>query len=176
MAKYALVAPDNTIIEFRNYDSPPNAVTESTIKPRLMPVVLQDVVFDTISEVKVGPVYTVLATQVNETYTKRAKTQGEIDIMKEAKIRELQAETFRRADIVMPEQEQRLYACLGTDMVRTNGLYANWPAAAKTVHDALHTRWLNARAVFQIGYDKLQEIRALTTAAQIASYDVMVGW
>src|SRR5215204_42782 len=133
MAKYALVSPTDVILEFRWYDTPPDAVTSSATKPRLLPVVLADVVYDLVTETREGPVYTVQPLQVTETYTKRAKSQGEIDFMKAIKIAEVKNETFRRAEALMSEQEQRLYACLGVDLARTNGAYINWPPAGKTV-------------------------------------------
>lgn len=78
MTEYALVK-DGAILEYRNYA--PN-VDQSTLppnKPRMLPVIEDRPAYDQASEAVDGPDIIISATQVIKRWTKRAKTQGEID-------------------------------------------------------------------------------------------------
>jgi hypothetical protein len=74
--EYALVAPDNSIPIF-NSSVDPNVATKPGF--RWLPVITTDPPCDTATQIKTGPVITVLANSVTRVYTVRAKTQQELD-------------------------------------------------------------------------------------------------
>ena len=76
--QWALVK-DGVIIEYREY---PPANDQSSLapgKPRMLPVVEERAEYDQASEALDGPTVIVGATQVTRRWTKRAKTQSEIE-------------------------------------------------------------------------------------------------
>ena len=78
--QWALVK-DGVIIEYRDY---PPANDQSVLapgKPRMLPVVEERADYDPASEALDGPNIIIGATQVTKRWTKRAKTQSEIDAM-----------------------------------------------------------------------------------------------
>ncbi len=176
MAKYAVVSPANAIIEFRNYASPPNAVTQSATKPRLLPVVLSDVVFDPISEVREGPTYTVGASNVTEAYTKRAKTPAEIAAMIASKVARvhMMGDQKLNALTTMAQQIQALGVLVRLLYLHTDT--STWPVAQQNLVTALTGRLANIQNIRQTEDTKVSEVRALTTPAQIAAYDENAGW
>lgn len=174
MAKYALVNPANEIIEFRDYAEPPIAVTESATKPRLLPVILQDVTFDTITEVREGPTFTVSATQVTEAYTKRTKTPAEIEAMRAAKISIINFEADRHLILTMQQQIRSLTRLLNLLFRHTD--VTGWPQAQQDAVTTHLARLDTIDAVRAIEDIKVAEVNALTTPQQIAAYDAAAGW
>lgn len=176
MAKYAVVSPADAILEFRNYDSPPNAVTQSATKPRLLPVVLSDVVFDPVSEVRLGPTYTVGASQVTEAYTKRAKNATEIAAMRAAKVAlvHFTGDSKLNALTTMAQQIQALGVLVRLLYLHTDT--STWPIAQQNLVTALTGRLVNIQNIRQTEDTKVSEVQALTTPAQIDAYDVNMGW
>lgn len=80
MTEYALVK-DGAVIEYRG-DAPNVDQTKlAANKPRMLPVLEERPEYDPASEVIEGPDIVVGATQVTKRWTKRAKTQDEIDAM-----------------------------------------------------------------------------------------------
>lgn len=80
MTEYALVK-DGAILEYRDYA--PN-VDQSALppnKPRMLPVIEDRPAYDQASEALDGPDVVIGAAQVTKRWTKRAKTQAEIDAM-----------------------------------------------------------------------------------------------
>lgn len=76
--QWALVK-DGVIIEYRDY---PPANDQSSLapgKPRMLPVVEERAEYDLASEALDGPDIVISDTQVTKRWTKRAKTQAEID-------------------------------------------------------------------------------------------------
>ena len=177
MAKYALVSPADAIIEFRDYATPPNAVTQSATKPRLLPVTLVDVTFDPVSEVRLGPVYTVNGNiDVKETYTKRVKTAAEITAMKNGKIGlvHLTGDQKLFAMWTLAQQVQALTRLVQLLYVHTDT--TAWPAGERVLIAALANRLSSIQNVRGVEDTKVTEVTALTTAAQIAAYDENAGW
>lgn len=177
MSKYALVDTDDTILEFRDYAEPPVAVTSSDIKPRLLPVELDDVVFDPVSEVREGPTYIVEAARVVERYTKRLKNAQEIADMKAAKLAAVNAEADVRLALVAltPQQQIRALSRLVNLLYRHTDI-TSWPAAQQTAVTTNQAKLDSIDGVRAKEETKLAEVNALTTAAQIAAYDVTTGW
>lgn len=93
--QWALVK-DGVIIEYRDY---PPANDQSSLapgKPRMLPVVEDRPEYDQASEALDGPTVIVGATQVTKRWTKRAKTQSEIDAMVASVDARLEKEFERR--------------------------------------------------------------------------------
>lgn len=81
---YALVSPDDQIIERRLYPDgePPagNLGQVAASKPRLVPVETVGFgPFNPVTQVRTGPVVTIEPTRVIDTYTVRAKTEEEVE-------------------------------------------------------------------------------------------------
>lgn len=93
--QWALVK-DGVIIEYRDY---PPANDQSSLapgKPRMLPVVEERAEYDSASEALDGPDTIIGATQVTKRWTKRAKTQSEIDAMVASVDARLEKEFERR--------------------------------------------------------------------------------
>jgi hypothetical protein len=81
VAEYALVAPNDTVIRFSiNVD--PSVQTKTGY--RWLPVATTNPAVNQSTEVREGPVLTVLEDQVTQVWTVRAKTAQELDADKEA--------------------------------------------------------------------------------------------
>jgi len=177
MAKFALVSPANQLIEFREYETMPNAVTASVTKPRLVPVVLEDVIYDPVAEVREGPTTVVETTRVVERYTKRAKTALEIADMKTAKLVALRAEADRRlaAATLTPQQQIRALSRIVNLLVRHTDI-TSWPAAQQTAITTMLAKLDGIDSVRAQEETKVLEIAALTTPVAIAAYNETAGW
>lgn len=175
MAKYALVSPDDVIIEFREYATPPNAVTDSDTKPRVIPVVLQDVTFDPITETRVGPVYVVQQPQVLETYAKRAKNSAEIEGMRADKVEEVHVQAELHLDANIPNQIRSLSRLVNLLYRHTDT--TGWPQAQRDAvvrHQATLDEIDDIRAREEA---KVTEIEALPAdPTTIYNYDATTGW
>lgn len=93
--QWALVK-DGVIIEYREY---PPANDQSSLalgKPRMLPVVEERAEYDPASEALDGPDIVISATQVIKRWTKRAKTQSEIEVMVASVDARLEKEFDRR--------------------------------------------------------------------------------
>lgn len=80
MTEYALVK-DGAVIEYRGAAPNVDQTQLAPNKPRLLPVVEDRPEYDQASEALDGPDTVVSAAQVTRRWTKRAKTQSEIDVM-----------------------------------------------------------------------------------------------
>lgn len=80
MAMFALIRPDNTIVR-REANVDPGVKTKPGFK--WLPVETTMPPFDTATQVREGPVYTVEPSRVTEVYSVRAKTAQELDADKE---------------------------------------------------------------------------------------------
>lgn len=84
MTRYALVRPDNTVDRLQvNID--PTVQTKPGFRWLSCPAVPQPVI-DAAVEIVEGPAYVVGANEVTETWTKRAKTAGELNAEKDGRI------------------------------------------------------------------------------------------
>lgn len=79
--QWALVKDAVEILEYRNYAPVDDQSVLATGKPRMLPVIEERPAYDPASEVLDGPDIIIGATQVTKRWTKRAKTQAEIDVM-----------------------------------------------------------------------------------------------
>jgi hypothetical protein len=173
MAKYALVGTDDVIIEFREYEVPPDAVTDSDTKPRLLPVVLQSPAYDPVSEVNEGPVYTVRPADVLEAWTKRPKNADEIEMMRQSKIGEVHREADKRQPTI--QQQIRSLSRL-VDLLYRHTDTSTWPAAQQQ-SVAEHTAKLDSiNEIKSIEETKVAQVEALATPQEIAAYDATAGW
>jgi hypothetical protein len=175
MAKYALVSPDDVIVEFREYATPPNAVTDSEIKNRLIPVALQDVVYDPITEVRVGPTYVVQPAQVLETYVKRVKNSTEIEGMRTDKVNEVHKQAELHLEINMMQQIRSLSRLVNLLYRHTDT--SSWPQAQRDAvvrHQATLDEIDDVRAREET---KVNEVNALpANPTTIYNYDATAGW
>jgi len=177
MAKFALVSPANQLLEFREYETMPNAVTASVTKPRLVPVVLEDVVYDPVAEIREGPTLVVEATRVVERYTKRAKTTQEVADMRADKLIALRAEADRRlaAATLTPQQQIRALSRIVNLLVRHTDI-TSWPAAQQAAINTMLARLDGIDSVRAQEETKALEIAALATPVAIANYNETAGW
>lgn len=176
MAKYALVTPQNAIIEFRHYDTlPDDSVTSGTTKNRIIPVVLQDVTYDPITEARDGPVYTVQPAQVLETYSKRPKNSTEIEQMRTDKIDEVHRQAELHLEANVPEQIRSLSRLLNLLYRHTDT--TGWPQAQQDAvvrHQATLDEIDDIRAREETKVNEVTALPADPTA--IYAYDATTGW
>lgn len=93
-AQYALVnVASNAVVERRDFATTPPDVSRKGIK--WLPVVAVDPAFDSTTQNRSGPVTTVNASQVTDTWTVVNKTPAEIDDDKAGQISRLNVATFR---------------------------------------------------------------------------------
>lgn len=91
MTVFALVRPDSSV-DRRSQNIDPNVQTKPGF--RWLPVDSIDPPYDSATQVKTGPVTTVEAARVLDTWTVRAKTAGEIDGEKDRTISRIDALQF----------------------------------------------------------------------------------
>lgn len=178
MSLHALVK-DGAIIEYRDYAPNVDQTLLAPSKPRMLPVVDENVEYDAVTQVRTGPVITVEATQVRRTYTVRAKDAGELSTMKQAVIRAIRAEERRRVAVLMDDGSQLALIVLGFMGIFQNNSVdrATWSAPVRNQFNALYdTARKSIVAVHQVAVAKVAEVQALTTPQQIGDYDVSVGW
>jgi hypothetical protein len=97
MPLHALVSPDGSIVEFRDFEPQGDYLNVHGGKPRWLPVVRRGAeAFDEHAFVLEGPVYEVQSTQVQATYTLRPRSSDEIQAIRVAKYAEISAEFERR--------------------------------------------------------------------------------
>lgn len=173
--KYAVVNPDNSIVEFRYFEAPPVANTENMAKPRLLPVRLVDVTFDAVSEVHVGPAYEVFTAEVVETWTKRPKDATEIEAMRAAKINEVHFQADIHLDISVQHQTKSLSILV--DLLYRHTDVASWPLNQQE-KSAKHLAKLDeVESVGDVEDAKVVEVEALPADPHaIAAYDATAGW
>lgn len=178
MSLHALVK-DGAIIEYRDYAPNVDQTLLAPSKPRMLPVVDENVEYDSVTQVRTGPVITVEETQVRRTYTVRSKDAGELAAMKQAAIRAVRAEERRRVALLMDDGSQ--FALL---ILALMGIFQNnsidrtaWPAGVRNPFNALYdTARTSIVAIHQVAVAKVAAVNALTTPQQISDYDVSVGW
>jgi hypothetical protein len=115
MARYALIRPDNTIKDFA-HDGRGGIDPSVRTKPgyRWVPAPeAQRPAYDPETQVIEGPVRTVGASEVTETYSVRAKTAAELDADKDAKISIMDRAQLR----VLFNHENRIRALEGKQAI-----------------------------------------------------------
>jgi len=184
MSRWVLVSPQGAILRRATYPDAAPPVAELTAylaglarhKPRWLPVVTEGYEpFDPVAQVREGPVETVEARRLLETWTVRDKSGDELAAMRAAVVAAIKAEATRRILAIMPETQQRNALALGMEMVTTIGPDpADWPAEVQAIHTAAMAAWT-----------AIKDIRALSnqleasvpeTAAAIAAFDPLAGW
>lgn len=176
MLKYAVVNPDNSIVEFRFFEAAPQGSnTDNMAKPRLLPVRLVDVAFDPVGEIHVGPAYEVFPTEVVETWTKRPKDTTEIEAMRQAKIGEVHFQADVHLDISVQHQTKSLSILI--DLLYRHTDVASWPPNQQE-KSAKHLAQLDeVEAVGDTEDAKVAEVEALPADPHaIAAYDATAGW
>lgn len=94
MATYVLVRPaDNAILDQRDFPDAPPDVTRKGIA--WLPLVVSEPAFDPATQVKTGPVVSVLADKVTRIWTVRAMTSDELDATKGAMVDAMDALAFK---------------------------------------------------------------------------------
>ena len=176
MTRHALVR-DGKIEEFRDYAPSVDQSKLAAGKPRMLPVVVENDVFDPVTQVREGPELVVEAARVVERFTVRAKTADEIEAMRLSKISKIKAIAERKILAIMPDHKQRNALALGIEMVATHGSDpAGWPADMRAVHSALMGQWASIKAIRAASNTKEAEVAALKTASAVHGYDVTMGW
>lgn len=169
----------SVVIEYRN-DSAMN-VDQAQLapnKPYMVPVVVQNSTFDADTQVREGPTVIVETARVLHNYTVRAKNAQEVEGMRADLLVRLREQEFIRIGAIMTQGEQLAMTTGGFEGILNNGTdRATWPAGLRNQFNALFdVANTQCRSIHQVAVTKKNEINALTTAAQMAAYDVTVGW
>lgn len=198
MTRYAKVL-NGEILEYRADAPIGNQSQLAEGKPRWLPVEVTDPAFDPVTQVRTGPVLTVLSTKVKEVYTVRSKTAGERNGMIDAKDAEIEAAFVARCDapidVDVGGETYTWHAdaaarenIMGVVLMIAVGLPIPdprpWtPKDGEPVMLA-HSDFVGigaaiaARkdALYLIKKAKQAEVAELNDAAAIADYDVEAGW
>lgn len=176
MSRHALVL-NGEILEYRDYAPNVDQSELAPSKPRMLPVVKVNEKFDPVTQVRTGPQYIVEVNQVSEAYTVRAKNEGEIAVMKAAKIAAVKREAERRILAIMPEYKQRNNLALGVELVTSHGPDpAQWPEQAQALFAAVTAQWGQIKTIRQASDAKEAAVNALTSPVEINDYDALAGW
>jgi hypothetical protein len=174
---YALVSPQDAILEYRDDAPVGDQSLLSPNKPRQIPIVEDgDVAFDPVTEVREGPVATIEQTRVRWTYSKRVKNAAEIAAMRAAKAAAVRAEGTRRLNLLvtMSQQVQALTRLVQLLYLHTDR--SGWPAGQQTLATAMLARLQSIQDIRQIEDAKAAEVEVLTDPAAIHAYDETAGW
>lgn len=199
MTEYALVK-DGAVIEYRVTAPNVDQTQLASNKPRLLPVIEERPAYDQDSEVLDGPDTIISATQVTKRWTKRAKTQAEIDTMiasVDARIeREFEhrwtapiAHTINGVDYmwhadrdavtnIMGVMLSAQAAGIGMETARTWTPVGSDVGVQVTIADVIALGLAIAQrkdALFATKKAKQAQLKT-RSPAEIAAYDVTVGW
>lgn len=197
MTLHALVR-DGAVIERRNFTPIGDQTALPAHKPRWLPIVMEgQPEFDPVSESRDGPVVTVEATRVVETYSVRAKNEVEIAAMIAAKDAAIEAEFNARhtapisfavegevyqfhADSGAVENIMGLAILVGAGIAQNP---RNWTPVdsadpVENVNVVILGAAIAARrdALFVIKKAKQKALALMTDPTEIAAYDVTAGW
>lgn len=176
MTRYAVVQ-NGEIIGWRSEAPNVNQSKLAEGKPRILPVEVNDPEFDPVTQVRSGPTFTILSDKVEEVYTVRDKNPDEIAEMKAAKVAAIKAEAQRRIYEIMPLHAQNNSLALFAEATLTHGPDASqWP---EPLQDAVQERmaaWDTIKSIRAASDVMEADVAALTTAAEVAAYDITAGW
>lgn len=147
-------------------------------KPKLVPVVEQNADFDPVSQMREGPAVTVEATRVVWQWTVRAKTENEVNAMRQNKIDQVHDQaTFRLTPKQGAAGSQQLQAL--TALVQLLYKYTDrtsWSTPDKTQVTNMIKRVQDAQSMRVVEDDKVSQLQALTDPTAIDAYDPSAGW
>ena len=171
---------NTAVLEYRE-DSAANVdqgILAANSKPYHVPVVKENEAFDAATQVREGPAIIVEPSRVVWRYTVRAKNAQEVQAMRATLLTQLREQEFIRIGAVMTQGEQLAMTTAGFEGILNNGTdRANWPTGLRNQFNALFDLAnTQCRSIHQVAVTKKNEINALTTAAQMAAYDVTTGW
>ena len=173
---YAVVT-NGAVVEYRS--TAPN-VDQSLLapgKPRILPVVEVNADYDSISQVREGPVITVEGDRVVYTYNVRAKNADEITAMRNRKLVGVRAIAEQKIFAIMPDFAQRNALALGLQLVTTLGQFpSGWPEEDQAKYSAISDAWGRIKSIRNISNTKEAEIVSLTSPSEIDAYDINAGW
>lgn len=144
-----------------------------------LPRVVENESFDPVTQVREGPEIIIEEDQVREVYTVRDKDSSEIAAMKTALVRAIRREEVRRVQAAMDGGKFFAMVTLGfMGMIASGSLdRAAWNAQVRNsfnpLYDIARTTLI---AIHSAAVTKEAEASALTTAAEIAAYDINAGW
>lgn len=177
--KHALVK-DGVILEFRDYAPDGDQSKLARGKPRMLPITIDDPVFNSVTQVRSGPDYAVEATRVIERYTVRAKTADEVTAMRTAKIASVKDEAQakiceliagdRDADMIRVLVKEINAIARGLELTRKDVLTESEQAES----DALEAMWEAVKAIRT--RSNAVEATVPDKAAGIDAFDAKANW
>ena len=178
MALYGKVL-DNAVLEYQEIAELSDQSQLSPNKPKWLPVVEQNTVFDPVTQVRIEPPAVVVeATRVLWNYTVRAKTTAEVDGMRTGKINAVHNEATTRltpkAGAAGSQQLQALTALVQLLYKYTDR--TSWSAPDKTTVTNMIKRVQDAQSMRVAEDDKVSELQALTDPTAINAYDPKANW
>lgn len=174
--RWALVK-DGEILEYRDYAPEGDQSKLAPGKARMLPVEVTDPAFNPVTQVRTGPVVTVLATKVKEVYSVRAKSADERDAMRAEKVAAIKAEAEARIVAIMPRDAQVNALAQASEAVLTHGPSpADWPVELQTAASDNLAKWAAIKAIRTRSNELEAGVAALTTAAEIDAFDPAQGW
>ncbi len=124
MAEYAIV-DNGTIVDFRGFDTAPVALVGKPYRS-FLPVEVTNPPYDPATQVKTGPVVTVLVDKVTRVWTVRDKTAAELDAEKDAAISNVDVVQFKLAF----NHENRIRVLEGKPQITVAQFKAAWKAVS----------------------------------------------
>jgi hypothetical protein len=196
MTMHALVR-DGAVIERRSFTPAGDQTTLPAHKARWLPVEVVSPELDPVSEMLEGPVVTIEATRVVETYSARPKNGDEIAAMIAAKDAEVEAEFDARHSAPIAFEvggvsydwhadAKAVENIMGLGILAVGGIAQNprdWtPVNASTPVANVNVLILGATiaarrdALFVIKKAKQAAVAAMTDPAEIAAFDPAADW
>ena len=157
-------------------------VDQSTLalgKPRWLPLVVENEAFNPQTQVRTGPERVFEIDRVVDRYTVRDKNVGEVAELKAQAIRSVRREEVRRIGLAMSDGEQTALLVLGLMGLIGQQSFnrATWPAALRNAFNPLYTTaTTTVRAIHEAAVTKIGQVNALSTASELAGYDITTGW
>lgn len=173
---YAIVK-DNEIIGYRS--EAPN-VTQATLawgKPRILPIVIENEEYNSISQVRTGPELIIENDKVRKVYTIRNKNEDEILAMKTEKILAIKAEAQRRILEIMPSYQQTNWIAKGLEMCMLYGSDpSGWPEQQQLVASIVLPKWTQIEIIRAKSDEIEQNVLKFSNPIDIYTFNIMEGW
>jgi hypothetical protein len=169
------------ILEWRSDPVLTDQSALASTKPRWLPVVVEDVTFDPVSQVREGPTNIVEAARVVQRYAVRPR---DVAAMRDEKLVAIRAEAQARiAAVVTGSRDTPLDKLLVKEinaLARASSLNAkgsnSWTSGEAAEAQQLQALWAAVAAIRAKSNVKEAAVQALTDPALIAVHDPLAGW
>lgn len=178
MYEYAFVQNEQVVFT-RSYKQPLAADHPKILSGVVRPIVTENAEYNPATHVRSDePQIIVEPTRVIRRYSLRPKDSAEVEIARNALLRGVRFVATRKVEDVISPGETAALLVMGLEGILNHGLaVGNWPAALRNAFVPLATNSRDAvKAIYAVLKAKEDEIALLTTAEEIAIYDISVGW